>query len=85
MITISKRTNRFGIMMADSDIPMLWINGLDDRMIPVEPMLNNIMKQAEEAGISTTSRIDMETDHMASDRRCQFTEVTADWLISQCS
>ncbi len=67
------------------DVPMLWINGLGDDMIPVEEVLNGIMNQATEAGSREMRRIDLDTDHMGSDRRCELTEVSAEWLILQCS
>ena len=67
-----------------SDIPLLFINGLEDDMIPAEIALDDVMKKAEEQGFSGIRRMDLKTDHMASDRRCALTEVTADWLLEQC-
>ena len=67
------------------DVPMLWISGLEDDMIPVETILASITKQTEKNGTRSIDRIDLETDHMATDRRCELTEVTADWLIDQCT
>ncbi|MBR3246192.1 MAG: alpha/beta fold hydrolase [Parasporobacterium sp.] len=66
------------------NVPILWISGLQDKLVPSELMLDGIMKQAEEKGSGDFSRVDMDTDHMASDRRCQLAEVSADWLIDEC-
>lgn len=63
-------------------VPILWINGLQDTLFQCNLMLDNIMKQSEETGDGASCRVDMDTDHMASDRRCQLAEVTAEWLIS---
>ena len=67
-----------------ADVPMLLINGLEDDMIPSEIALDRMTEKAEELGSTCISRIDLKTDHMAADRRCELTEVTADWLIGQC-
>lgn len=66
------------------DVPMLFINGLEDEMIPAEIAVDGIMKKAEEQGLSGIRRVDLKTDHMAADRRCALAEITADWLIEQC-
>ena len=60
-------------------VPILWIHALGDELITPEMGLNSIMKQD-----GMVKRLDLDTDHMASDRRCELTEVTADWLINQC-
>ena len=67
-----------------ADVPMLLINGLEDDMIPSEIALDRMTEKAEALGSTCISRIDLKTDHMAADRRCELTEVTADWLIGQC-
>ena len=66
------------------DVPMFFINGSEDEMIPAELALDGIVKKAEERGFSGVRRLDLQTDHMAADRRCALTEATADWLIEQC-
>ena len=66
------------------DVPLLWINGLEDDMIPAEMILNRILEQSEKTGSCAIRRADLKTDHMATDRRCELTEVTAEWLIGQC-
>lgn len=66
------------------DVPMLFINGLFDDMIPAELALDDIMAEAEKLGASAVERLDLPTDHMAADSRCRLTEETADWLICQC-
>ena len=61
--------------------PILWINALQDELIRPEMGLDSIMRQAKAAGTGMITRADMDTDHMASDSRCELTEVTARWLI----
>lgn len=63
-------------------VPILWIHATEDELIRPEMGLESIMKQSVESS-GNVSRLDIETDHMASDRRCELTEATTEWLIEQ--